>query len=561
MKKDFVIREANLIDGTGSTARIADVHIRNDRIHAIGPGLEAPADADVVYADGLCLAPGIIDSHTHFDAQVTWDPFTTPSPQHGVTSVVLGNCGFTIAPCRAEDRELTMQNLTRVEGMSLAALRSGTNWNFESIPDYLNLIEKQGVGVNVAAFVGHSSVRTYAMGQEAASRAASDQEIEHMRSIVSAGLEAGAIGFATSTSISHNGAYGPMPSRLADERELRRLVGTLGKHGRGVFMLTKGPDTSIDFLESLAADTGRPVIVAALLHNSTLPNATFDDLKAIGSAQARGHRLWGQVSCCPLTTIFSMQAPYPFEGVNAWQPALAASGDELAAIFGSRAFRDGVKQDLETPIAVRLFNGEWEKVSIVETATDANRNLEGMNLAELATKRGAHPLDVMLDLALEEDLGTQFVATLLNSDEDAVAKMLNDPFSTIALSDAGAHLTFFCDAGFGLRLLGHWVRDKKIMPIEQAVHQLTGLPANIFGLKNRGVIRPGAYADLLLFDQDAVDRSAARRVFDLPGGAYRLTTDALGVNGVWVNGQRIVKDGELIDSKIRAGRLLREFNA
>lgn len=561
MAYDFVIQNANIIDGTGSAARIADVGVRGERIVDVAPNLSNQNSNSLFDAQGLTLAPGIIDSHTHFDAQVTWDPWTTPSPQHGVTTVILGNCGFTIAPCRAGDQDLTMRNLTRVEGMSLDALQAGTDWSFETVPEYFDLIDNNGVGVNVAAFVGHSSVRTYVMGKDAPKRKATDAEIATMRDIVSGALNAGAIGFSTSTSISHNGAYDPMPSRLADENELRQLVATLGDHGRGVFMLTKGPDTSIEFLESLAAETNRPVMVAALLHNSSLPQATFDDLAAIGQAQGRGRPLWGQVSCCPLTTLFTMQAPYPFEGVDAWKPALSMDSSQMRVLFADQSFRDAVKKDLETPIAVRLFNGEWSKVSVVETVLEKNQSLEGQSLETLAQARDAHPLDVMLDLALEENLDTQFVATLLNSDETAVGEMLSNPYSSIALSDAGAHMTFFCDAGFGLRLLGHWVRERQTLALEQAVHQLTGLPASIYGLKDRGVIRPGAYADLMLFDPHTVNRSPARRVFDLPGNAYRLTTDPVGLKAVWVNGERIVDDGELIDGASKAGQFLREFDA
>ncbi len=555
---DLVIKNAQICDGLGNPVLPGSLAVAGDRIAAVGD--DVGPGRQVIDADGLVLAPGIIDTHTHYDAQITWDPMVDPSPAHGVTTVVIGNCGFTIAPCKPEDRDLTMRNLVRVEGMAIEALRAGIDWSFESVPEYLQMLERRGMGPNVAAFVGHSSVRTYVMGEDAPRRAASEEEIQRMVSIVREAMMSGAVGFATSTSPSHNGASGePMPSRLADKREMDALVNVLGEVGRGVFMLTKGGGTSVDYLESLAAASGRPVVIAALLHNSTRPGAVFDDLAEIANAQSRGRRLFGQVSCCPLTMEFTLEAPYPFEGIASWRPAMDA-GDRLQSLLKSPEFRARVRKDLEQPIAVRLFNGEWDKLKVVEVAKSKNRHLEGKSVKAAAEEAGVDPLDWILDLSLEEELKTTFAAVLLNSDERAVAKLLTDPFSSIALSDAGAHLTFFCDAGFGLHLLGHWVRRQGIMPLEEAVRRLTSQSAEIFGLRDRGRLTQGAFADLLLFDPENVDRSPTRRVFDLPGGARRLTTDAVGVHGVWVNGSRIVnKSGVCADGPL-PGMLLREFS-
>ena len=349
-----------------------------------------------------------------------------------------------------------------------------------------------------------------------------------------------------------------MPSRLADERELRALAGALGDAGRGVFMLTKGMGTPVPFLESLAAATGRPVVIAALLHNPILPDATFNDLRAIGGAQARGRRLYGQVSCCALTNEFTLRSPYPFEGMTAWLPAMQAEGEALKRVYADADFRRRVDAELATPAAIRLFNGEWEKLRLLEAARPENRRYEGMSVAELAAAAGQAPLEWLLDFSLAEDLDTLFIATLLNSDEDAVGRMLCHPHASIALSDAGAHLTFFCDAGFGLHLLGHWVRDKGVLTMEEAVWQLSGRPAEIFGIKGRGRIAPGLAADLLLFDPATVGRGPTRRVFDLPGGAPRLTTPALGLHGLWINGVQVA-DGTGLIEEARPGRLLRDF--
>jgi N-acyl-D-amino-acid deacylase len=550
---DLVIRDVILIDGLGSPPRRGGVAVKNGRIAEVGRILGS--SMVTVDAEGLALMPGIIDNHTHYDAQLTWDRWASPSPGLGVTTAIIGNCGFTIAPCRERDRELVMRNLTQVEGMSLDVLRAGVRWDFESVPQYLDMLERLGSALNVAVFAGHSSIRTYVMGEAATERVATADETGAMRKLILEAMKAGAIGFSTSTSPAHNGEGGkPMPSRLADEAELRALVGCLREAGHGVFMLTKGGHTGIDFLEELARDSTRPVVVAALLHNSTNPDSVFKDLDAIAEAQANGHYVVGAVSCCPLSMDFTLQSPYVFEGLQSWQPALPLKGEAFRNKLAERSFRDAVRAELARPTHFRLFNSEWDKVQVIDSK---HKEFEQQSIAELA--RGRDPLDFMLDLALEEDLGTVFSALLLNSDEAAVGRMLRHPASLVSLSDAGAHLTFFNDAGFGLHLLGHWVRERGVLTLADAVWRLTGQPARLFGIRERGALKPGYHADLLLFDPATVNRGPKRRVFDLPGGHPRLNTGAVGVHGVWVNGTRIVgRDGPLPLPKL-PGRLLREF--
>ena len=547
---DLVIRDALLVDGVGSEPSRGDLAVSGALIAQVGR--VDGAARQVVDADGLALMPGIIDNHTHYDAQITWDPGVSPSPQLGVTTAILGNCGFTIAPCRAGDRELVMRNLTQVEGMSLEVLRRGIRWEFETIPQYLDLLEHQGCAVNIAVFAGHSALRTYVMGSEATRRAATGAEIESMKRLLVEAMRAGAIGFSTSTSPAHNGEAGlPMPSRLAEDEELRALVVSLKEVGRGVFMLTKGGHTRVGFLEELAAESTRPVVVAALLHNSTNPQAVFEDLEAIAAANGRGRRIVGAVSCCPLSMDFTLRSPYTFEGLESWQPALPLKGLDYETKLRDPRFRDAVRAELSRPAHFRLFNGEWDKVHVVQSA---RRETEQRSIGELAREWRKDPLDCMLDLALDEDLGTVFSALLLNSDEEAVGRMLRHPASLVSLSDAGAHLTFFNDAGFGLHLLGHWVRRLGVLTLAEAVRRLTRHPASVFGIRDRGALKPGYYADLLLFDPARVDRGPRQRVFDLPGGHPRLTTAAIGVEGVWVNGVRLKKE-------TRPGQLLRDFSA
>src|SRR5918999_2435338 len=345
---DLVIRDATLLDGLGSPPRRGGVAVKDGTIVEVGT-IEGAA-REIVDADGLALMPGIIENHTHYDPQITWDPGVSPSPQLGVTTAVIGNCGFTIAPCRSGDRELVMRNLTQVEGMSLEVLRQGVRWDFETVPEYLDMLERQGSAVNIAVFAGHSALRTFVMGADATRRAAIEAEVAAMKALLLEALRSGAIGFSTSTSPAHNGEGGlPMPSRLADDREMRALVGALGEAERGVFMLTKGGHTTVEFLEELGALSRQPVVIAALLHNSTNPGSVFQDLEAISAANARGRRLVGAVSCCPLSMDFTLRSPYTFEGLQAWQPALALTGADYERKLAEKPFRDAVREEIARP--------------------------------------------------------------------------------------------------------------------------------------------------------------------------------------------------------------------
>ncbi len=556
---NLLFRNALVFDGSGAEPVVQDLAVVGDRIAAIGRNLRFEA-MHTIDANGLALMPGIIDSHTHFDAQITWDPALRPSPSLGVTTAVIGNCGFAIAPCKPEHRELTMRNLTQVEGMSLDVLRHGIRWDFETFPEYLAMLKRHPAVPNVAAYVGHSSIRTWVMGEAATERAATTMEIDAMAELVREAMRAGAIGLASSTSPAHNGEGGkPMPSRLASDEEHLALVRAMGEPSRGqrgVYMVTKGGQMPVSLLERMGAESGRPVMIAALLHNNTNPRGVFNDLDAIAAANTRGRQLIGQVSCCPLSMDFTLASPYPVEGLASWRPALGLQGEALKSVLRNPDFRDAVRGELAAPAVFRLFNGEWDALQVTEAASDAGRALEHRPLGQMARERGLDPLDLMLDTALEEDLQTVFTAMLLNSDEDAVAQLLTHPHSIVSLSDAGAHLTFFNDAGFGLHLMGHWARDRGAMSLAEAVRRLTSAPAAVFGFKDRGQLREGLAADLLLFDPKTIARGPKQRVFDLPGGAPRLHTDAVGVHGVWVNGQQVADAQGLRSDTPRAGRLL-----
>ena len=555
---DLIIENALVVDGTGAPGFPADVAVADGVIRGVGRHLgEARERID---AGGLTLAPGIIDNHTHYDAQITWDPHLTPSPALGVTTAILGNCGFTLAPCRPGDRDLTMRNLTHVEGMALEALQSGVRWEFETFPEYLSFLERRGVGVNVATFVGHSSIRTWALQQDAARRPATENEIAAMRKVVVDAMKAGAVGFSTTTSRQHNGENGiPMPSRLADDNEMAALTGALREADHGVLMVTKDAQQPVTKFEQWASAAGRPFVIAALLHSNVTPESVFEDLDAMAQARSRGTMLRGAMSPCPLTMEFTLKSPYVFEGLQAWKPAMQAK-DAAAyrALLASEAFRDSLNDELAQPVR-RLFNGEWDRVTVLKVHDPRNAKYEGMTVAQAAAAAGKRAFDWLLDFGLSENLETYFIATLLNSDEQAVGRLLRDPNALISLSDAGAHLEFFCDAGFALHVLGHWVRELGVLTVEQAIHRMTDEPARLFGLKGRGRIAEGASADLFLFDPATVGRGPARRVSDLPAGASRLVTPGRGVLGVWVNGARVADEHGMLASAPLAGRVLREF--
>ncbi|MBT3938091.1 MAG: amidohydrolase family protein [Pelagibacterales bacterium] len=559
---DLIIKNANIIDGTGLPSFTGDIAVEDGII--VNRGNDLGEAKSIIDAKGLTLAPGFIDSHTHYDAQLTWDPWANPSPKLGVTTIIIGNCGFTIAPCKAEHRDLTMKNLTNVEGMSLDVLREGIVWDFETFPEYLDFIETRGVGPNVAAYVGHSSVRVYVMGEDALTRKATDTEIIKMQTIVKEGMISGGLGFATSTFEGHNGENGvPMPSRLADDKEMRNLIMAMSSFGRGLFMLTRGSNTSIENIRKWMEGSNRPAVVAALLHNPLSDNSTFKVLSDISHATDQGIEMWGQVSCRPLSMEFTMESPYLFEGIHSWRPAMECSSLELyEKVLADNNFRGNLVNEIEDNAQVRLFNGDWDKIIVREVYNQKYQNLEGRSIKDIALDSNVQPLDWLLDHALSDNgMDTLFIAMLLNSDEKAVGKLLKHPRANITLSDAGAHLTFFNDAGYGLYMLQKWVRENKIMSIEEAIYNLTGKQADIYRIDQRGRLVPGQYADMILFDPDKVGVSQSYRVSDLPGGGSRLNIDGHAVKGVWINGERVLKDMNLVNNSKLPGKVIRGFHA
>ena len=559
---DLVIRGALVCDGSGKPATRGDVAVTEGRITQVGRvGERTASELD---ADGLVLAPGFIDLHTHYDCQLFWDPSATPSPWHGVTTVVMGNCGFPIAPCRAANRETLMQLLLYVEGMPLEALRAGIPWEWEDYPGYLAALERRGLGVNVVSFIGHSAVRLEVMGQAALERAATPAERAQMVKCVRDGVAAGAIGWSTSLSPTHFFGDGtPAPSRLADADELLALAAALHDLDRGIIeiapktLIAATPDdrsAEQRFFADLARASDKLVCYAPLLDNSFMPGMAKRIIDEAAELQAQGVRVHPQVGCRPLEVRFDFMKPAFFLEQNPyWKPIMAKSREERRHLFADPAFRQEMRQDAG-PFVARLSLG-WDKLVLRIGASEQTRQLQDRSVAQIAAERGQSPIDAFCDTVLADDLATQWGSVMMNGDEGAVAELLRHPAGILALSDAGAHCDTLCDQGFSTYLLGHWVRELGALGLEEAVCLLTSVPAERYGLAGRGRIAPGYAADLVLFDPKTIAMRPTEVVNDLPRGERRLLQRACGVEHVFVNGTAVVSKGAPTDHL--PGRVLR----
>ncbi len=542
MDYDLKIAGGTMIDGSGQPRLRGDVGIRNGRIAALG---DAPGRArETLDATGRIVAPGFVDIHTHYDAQILWDRMLSISPWHGVTTVVIGNCGFGVAPTRPQHRELILRTLEKVEGMSFDALTAGIgdDWPFETFPEYLDAIERRGMAINVGVLLGHTPLRLYVMGEEATERAATREETERMRALAGEALAAGAVGLATSKSPTHVGWAGrPVPSRLAELDELRALASALGAAGAGVLQATLGRGLLFDELGQLAAETGRPVSWTALLAGAGGPGSHRGPLERALRQQQAGQQVIPQVSCRPLNFEFQWKEPFPFESMKLFAPISSADLAGKLRIYRDPEFRRVFRQSTDTGFG-RALATWWERTWIASAPTEPG--LAERPLAEVARERGLHPLDLALDLGIASGLEARFRVAIMNVDEDDVAELLRAPHTVLGLSDAGAHASQLCDACFSTHLLGHWVREKGTLELEQAVHMLTARPAEVFGLAERGRLATGWPADVVVFDAERVGASPLRRVHDQPGGADRLVSDGLGIEAVIVAGRLVRRDGK-----------------
>jgi N-acyl-D-amino-acid deacylase len=554
MSADVVIRGGTVVDGTGAPGRRADVAISRGVITEIGDHLDGRTTLD---ASGHVVAPGFVDIHTHYDAQVFWDPALSPSCWHGVTSVVAGNCGFSIAPVRAEHRELLVRTLQHVEDMSPDTLFAGVPWDdFETFPQYLDAIERRGTLLNYACYVGHTAVRVYVMGEDGYEREATADEIRAMQQVVADALAAGAAGFATSASPTHNGDRGrPVPSRVADLDELRALLQPLRDAHKGVAALLPGEKVKHDDVYELQRSIGQPLTWTALL---TVKGYPWHEkiMAANTSARAEGIQVWPQVSCRPLVFQMNLREPFTFNMRAAFQELMDRPIEQRMTAYRDPAWRARAWDELSGRRGALPVN--FESLMVAESPT--HPELIDRQVTDIADERGVTPLDVMLDLSLEENLETRFWSVLANNDPDAIAELLPQDTVLLGLADSGAHVSQLCDACFATDLLGNWVRDKSVMPLERAIYKLTGEPAGVFGLHDRGTLEPGMAADIVVFDEATVAPGPLRRIRDFPADGERLVADQpQGVRHVMVNGTVIREDGEVVPDAgdLRPGRVLR----
>lgn len=545
MAHDLVIRGGTIVDGTGSPGTTGDVAIDGDTLTQVGG--KAGAGRREIVARGLAVSPGFIDPHTHYDAQVCWDRALTPSCWNGVTSVVMGNCGFTIAPCAPSGRERIMRMLERVEGMSLAALQEGITWDWVSFPEYLDAVARMQPSLNVGAMIGHSAVRYFVLDDAATEREATSDEIARMRALVVDAMRAGALGFSTSQAPTHFGGDGkPVPSRAASDDEVLELASALAGFDRGMVEITTKHLIDVSVSIAAARRSGRPVTFLGAIRP--------DGLAAVEHARGEGLKLFPQTSCRPTLTDFKLVGMGIFDQLPSWRRVMNAPRAELASVFRDPAFRAAFKQDVTGEYeGFRMFKGDWEQVKVLLVASDALKDRIGQTVAEIAAERGGDPFDVFFDLTLEDELHTEF-SYMLSSDLPRRPTLLDENY-LIGLSDAGAHLTLLADHAYATYFLGRWIRERGLMPLEEGVRKLTKVPADLFGIAKRGVLADGNFADVVLFDPTRVIDRATELVYDLPGGGPRLLTQADGIEAVIVNGAVTVERGELTGA--RAGQVLR----
>ena len=548
---DLKIKNAKIVDGTRLKAFHGDIAVIDDIIVERGKNLGSAKEC--YDAEGLVLCPGFIDVHTHYDAQITWDATASPSLDLGVTTAIIGNCGFTIAPCKQEHRELNIKNLTKVEGMPYNTLKKGIDWNYKSYHEYLSLLESKNLALNICSYIGHSALRIWTMGEEAMKRRAREDEIIEMEKIVSDAMRSGAIGFATSTFEGHNGTNGiPMPSRFASREEISRLIKAMAIDGRGIFMLTKSNNMEIKDIIKLLGNVDRPAMVAALLDNPMKKSWAYSVLEDITKAQNKGYEIWGQVSCRPLTMEFTMNEPYMLEGLLAWKDYMIQdTTEDRKNVLKNQKFRKAVLNEILDTTKNKLFVGNWEKIKLINTKRTSLSKHIGMNLLEIANFYNKEPFDWLLDNAINDGIEDLFAAELLNSDNKQVKKLLKHQYASIALSDAGAHTSLLCDAGYAIELLSKWTKKLRVFSLEEAVYNLTGKQADICRIPKRGRLVPGYFADMILFDPNKINTTATYRKDDLPAKSDRLIVDPIGIKDIWVNGVN--------KNKNTAGKLIREF--
>lgn len=549
MACDLLIKNANIIDGTGNPSFEGSVAVARGKI--VGLNDDAGPARRTIDARGAVVAPGFIDIHTHYDAQVFWDPTLSSSSWHGVTSVLMGNCGVGVAPCPPGHENILAWDLVNVEALPYEVLLDGLPWDWESYGDYLDSIDRRGVAINVAGMLPLSPLRYFVMGAEASERSASPDEIDKMVAIFRAAMAAGAFGMSISMGPRHIGYQGrALASRMSSLEELTALCHVMRELDAGVVEIAllrkqgRMDDDEYERLRVLACESRRPVTWASLVD---MPQVTPADNRAVHErVQAlirdEGVRIRTQVTPRPISQYFDQHNMSLSGELPSWKAVLNRSAEERIAIFGSPDFRDAYKADLEARRGV-FFNGQWDQVMIARIEKPANRQAMNKTIAQLASERGQHPVDTFLDLAIDEELSLGITVALINANKERVGELMGWDNTIIGLSDAGAHVSQHCEAGLPSYLIEQWVRDRQLFTLEDAVRRLTSDPADFLGLHGKGRIEAGKDADLVIFDPDTIGTKPPQWTADLPGGAARLVEPSQGVLHTIVAGEVVLSDG------------------
>jgi N-acyl-D-aspartate/D-glutamate deacylase len=550
MSCDILIRNGTVIDGTGAAARRADVGITAGKIVPPGPAKRT------IDADGLVVAPGFIDPHTHYDAQICWDGATTPSSWHGVTSVVMGNCGVGIAPCKPQAREIAMRDLVNVEAIPFEVLDAGITWDWESFPQYMDAAARRKPSLNLGFLAPLTPFRHYVMGEASMERAANPGEIGKIASLLGEAIDAGAFGWSSTLLNQHMGFGGrPLACRNASREEIKAYCNALRSRGKGSIEIAMTRQIAVleraelDLLDFMLEESRRPVTLIALFDRDDLPEALRTTMKNLQPMIARGAR--PQTSPLPLTRELVMRSPFAFAAFPSWKRLFVdTSKAAQRAVYADVSFRNQFRQDLKSPASF----ADWARITVHEMKSKPH--LEGKTVAEIAKERGIDGVDALLDLTLEDDLENEFTVQSWNTRVDRMTELLNDRSVLLGLGDGGAHLDMLCDSGYPTYVLGTWVRERKVLTLEEAVRRMTSDPADFFGIRNRGRLAPGMAADIVLFDPATVGSDARpERLHDLPGGGKRMVKRSRGVEMTLVNGVVTWEKGALTGAS--AGQVLR----
>ena len=559
MSYDLLIKNGTVVDGTGAERYQADVAVADGKIAAIGKIRDGAKK--VIDAADLIVAPGFVDPHTHYDAQICWDPLITSSSWHGVTSLVMGNCGVGLAPCKPENQEIAAWDLVNVEAIPFEVLGKGVTWDWTTFPEYMDAAAKRGAGINLGFMAPLTPFRHWVMGEESMERSATSEERAQIKAMIKEAVAAGAFGFSTTNVAQHIGYKGrPIACRQADWDELKAYANALQELGKGSIELALTNEAAIvdeveyALLDMLVTESQRPVTWLALLNRDDKPEAALSTLRAVEPLFKKG--AIPQVTCRPLIIQIDLRKPFIFANLPCWKPAFDRPVAEQMRFYRDEKFRAEFRKEMEAP---KVFLGKWERVVIHQVGNPALESLIGKTVAEVAQQRGKDGIDTFLDLCIEDNLQLEYTYELFNADENRIPELITHDQVMIGLSDGGAHVDMLCDAGYCTYLLGTWVRERQAMSLERAVKRITSEPAAFYGMTQRGRIQQGLAADLAIFDLNTVgSKKRGEMRTDLPGGGRRLVMPAEGVQHTVVNGTVLYEDkrhtGALPGQVLRSGQ-------